>query len=155
MRDCCRHRTGVRKAISARQRKAKFLAEREQTRTELDNQVMRLDAFMSLAMFQMENIRVKYRPVGFVCPYSVRHPPSSACSAIIALRSEPRRSITADRVSAAAPEEIITRAAGDHGDVEDRGVNMQRHTLDEGSREKTPRAALWRRSEGRRQAPAR
>ena len=49
------------------QRKAKFLAEREQARTELDNQVMRLDAFMSLAMFQMENIRVKYRPVGFVC----------------------------------------------------------------------------------------
>jgi len=30
------------------QRKAKFLAEREQARTELDNQVMRLDAFMSL-----------------------------------------------------------------------------------------------------------
>src|SRR6266436_3691464 len=49
------------------QRKAKFLAEREQTRTELDNQVLRLNAFMSLAMFQMENIRVKYRPVGFVC----------------------------------------------------------------------------------------
>ena len=49
------------------QRRAEFLAEREQTRTELDNQVMRLNAFMSLAMFQMENIRVKYRPVGFVC----------------------------------------------------------------------------------------
>jgi len=49
------------------QRRAKFLAEREQTRTELDNQVMRLNAFMSLAMFQMENIREKYWPVGFVC----------------------------------------------------------------------------------------
>jgi hypothetical protein len=47
--------------------KTKFLAEREQTRTALDNQVVRLDAFMSLAMFQIERIRVKYRPVGFAC----------------------------------------------------------------------------------------
>jgi hypothetical protein len=47
--------------------KAKFLIEREQTRTELDNQVVRLNAFMSLAMFQIERIRVKYRPVGFAC----------------------------------------------------------------------------------------
>jgi hypothetical protein len=47
--------------------KAKFLAEREQTRTELGNQVIRLNSFMSLAMFQMENIRVKYRPLGFAC----------------------------------------------------------------------------------------
>jgi len=48
-------------------RKAKFLAERDETRTELGNQVVRLNAFMSLAMFQMENIRVKYRPLGFAC----------------------------------------------------------------------------------------
>jgi hypothetical protein len=47
--------------------KARFLAEREQTRAELDNQVIRLNAFMSLAMFQMENIRVRYRPLGFAC----------------------------------------------------------------------------------------
>jgi hypothetical protein len=47
--------------------KAKFLAERERTRTGLGNQVIRLNAFMSLAMFHMENIRVKYRPLGFVC----------------------------------------------------------------------------------------
>lgn len=47
--------------------RAKFLAEREQTRTELDNQVIRLNAFMSLAMFQIEKIRVKYRPVSFTC----------------------------------------------------------------------------------------
>jgi hypothetical protein len=47
--------------------KAKFLAEREHTRAELDNQVLRLNAFMSLAMFQMENIRVRYRPLGFAC----------------------------------------------------------------------------------------
>ena len=48
-------------------KKAKFLAERELARTELSTQVLRHNAFMSLAMFQMENIRVKYRPVGFVC----------------------------------------------------------------------------------------
>jgi hypothetical protein len=48
-------------------RKARFLAEPEQTRTELDKQVLRLNAFLSLAMFQMENIRVKYRPLGFAC----------------------------------------------------------------------------------------
>jgi hypothetical protein len=47
--------------------RAKFLAERAQTRSELGNQVIRLNAFMSLAMFQMENIRVKYRPLGFAC----------------------------------------------------------------------------------------
>jgi hypothetical protein len=47
--------------------KVKFLIEREQTRTELDNQVVRLNAFMSLAMFQIEKIRVKYRPVSFTC----------------------------------------------------------------------------------------
>jgi hypothetical protein len=47
--------------------KATFLVEREQTRTELDNQVVRLNAFMSLAMFQIEKIRVKYRPVSFTC----------------------------------------------------------------------------------------
>ena len=47
--------------------KAKFLAEREQTISELGNQVTRLNAFMGLAMFQMEKIRVKYRPVSFAC----------------------------------------------------------------------------------------
>jgi hypothetical protein len=47
--------------------KAKFVLEREQTRTELDNQAVRLDAFMSLAMFQIERIRVRYRPVSFTC----------------------------------------------------------------------------------------
>lgn len=47
--------------------KAKFLAEREQTRAEFDNQVIRLNAFLSLATFQMDNIRVRYRPLGFAC----------------------------------------------------------------------------------------
>jgi hypothetical protein len=47
--------------------KAKFLSEREQTRAEFDNQVIRLNAFLSLATFQMDNIRVRYRPLGFAC----------------------------------------------------------------------------------------
>jgi hypothetical protein len=44
-----------------------FLAEPDQIRAELDGLAQRLNAFMSLALFQMERIRVKYRPVGFVC----------------------------------------------------------------------------------------
>jgi hypothetical protein len=35
--------------------------------TRASNQVLRLNAFMSLAMFNIEKIRVKYRPNGFVC----------------------------------------------------------------------------------------
>jgi hypothetical protein len=31
------------------------------------NQVLRLNAFMSLAMFDIEKVRIKYRPNGFVC----------------------------------------------------------------------------------------
>lgn len=33
----------------------------------LDRQVVRLNAFMSLAMAHLESIRVKYRPTGFLC----------------------------------------------------------------------------------------
>ena len=35
--------------------------------TRASNQVLRLNAFMSLAMFNIDKIRVKYRPNGFVC----------------------------------------------------------------------------------------
>jgi hypothetical protein len=49
------------------EQKAHFIAKEADTHTGLTNQAMRFNAFMSLAMFQMENIRVKYRPVGFVC----------------------------------------------------------------------------------------
>ena len=51
------------------ERKAKFLDKEEMKRAKsrLDSEVVRLDAFMSLAMSQLERIRVKYRPVGFVC----------------------------------------------------------------------------------------
>jgi hypothetical protein len=39
------------------------------------NQVLRLNAFMSLAMFDIDKIRIKYRPNGFICsvPGSARH----------------------------------------------------------------------------------
>jgi hypothetical protein len=47
--------------------KARFIAKEADTRAGLTNQAVRLDAFMSLVMFQIENIRVKYRPVGFAC----------------------------------------------------------------------------------------
>jgi hypothetical protein len=44
-----------------------ILAQAGQVGAELDNLARRLHAFTSLALFQMERIRVKYRPVGFVC----------------------------------------------------------------------------------------
>jgi hypothetical protein len=40
-------------------------------KTNLDNQVIRLNAFMSLAMSQLERIRVKYRPSSFYCSVPV------------------------------------------------------------------------------------
>jgi hypothetical protein len=51
------------------ERKTKFMNEREmeKTKARLDRNVERLDAFMSLAMSQLERIRVKYRPAGFFC----------------------------------------------------------------------------------------
>ena len=36
-------------------------------RSHLNDEVIRLDAFMSLGMSQLERIRVKYRPSGFFC----------------------------------------------------------------------------------------
>jgi hypothetical protein len=42
-------------------------AEREQVRTAIDNQARRLEAFMGLATFRMEAIRLNYRPVGLLC----------------------------------------------------------------------------------------
>jgi hypothetical protein len=41
--------------------------ERDQIQREIDNQAARLEAFMGLALFQIEAIQVKYRPVSFVC----------------------------------------------------------------------------------------
>jgi hypothetical protein len=41
--------------------------EREQLRTAIDNQARRLEAFMGLATFRMDAIRLNYRPLGLVC----------------------------------------------------------------------------------------
>jgi hypothetical protein len=51
------------------ERKAKFVDKEElkRAKSRLDSEVIRLDAFMSLAMSQLERIRVKYRPAGIVC----------------------------------------------------------------------------------------
>jgi hypothetical protein len=49
------------------EQKARFVAREPDIHTGLTSQAVRLNAFMSLAMFQIENIRVKYRPAGFVC----------------------------------------------------------------------------------------
>ena len=46
---------------------AAFRTERDQLRREIDIQAARLEAFMGLALFHIEAIRVKYRPVSFVC----------------------------------------------------------------------------------------
>jgi hypothetical protein len=35
--------------------------------TRMSNQVLRLNAFMSLAMYDIDKIRVKYRPNGYLC----------------------------------------------------------------------------------------
>ena len=48
-------------------RKAEFLATQDRYRTHLHQQVARQNAFMSLAMSELERIRVKYRPSGFFC----------------------------------------------------------------------------------------
>jgi hypothetical protein len=48
-------------------RKTEFLARQDKYRSDLNRQVARLNAFMSLAMSQLERIRVKYRPSGFFC----------------------------------------------------------------------------------------
>jgi hypothetical protein len=47
---------------------------------ELDDLAGRISAFSSLALYQMERIRVKYRPVGFLCSVPlVRNIPSMNC----------------------------------------------------------------------------
>jgi hypothetical protein len=47
--------------------KAKLLADPDRHQASLDNEVVRLDHFMSLVMSQLERIRVKYRPSSFYC----------------------------------------------------------------------------------------
>jgi hypothetical protein len=53
------------------QKKADFLKNTDIYRSGLDNEVVRLDAFLSLVMSQLERIRVKYRPSSFYCTMAV------------------------------------------------------------------------------------
>ncbi|MBR0719285.1 hypothetical protein [Bradyrhizobium liaoningense] len=47
--------------------KQDFLKREHHLRTALNHQAMRLNAFMTLTMSQLERIRVRYRPSGFFC----------------------------------------------------------------------------------------
>jgi hypothetical protein len=61
--------------------KEREMVEREkEINAQLDDVASRVSAFSSLALFQMERIRVKYRPVGFLCSVPlVRNVPSMNC----------------------------------------------------------------------------
>jgi hypothetical protein len=69
--------------------------ERAQLRREIDIQAARLDAFTGLALYQIEVIRVKYRPVSFACHIPFLTPLVSlwndACTPI---RTTPYRGLT-------------------------------------------------------------
>lgn len=67
--------------------RADFLARRDAIREALDSQVLRLQAFMSVSMWRIETIRVKYRPNGFICHVPIARElvdllPSARCSPI-------------------------------------------------------------------------
>jgi hypothetical protein len=67
-----------------------FEAEKE-INAQLDDLAGRLGAFSSLALYQMERIRVKYRPVGFWCSVPlVRNIPSANCFPIRTASNETR-----------------------------------------------------------------
>lgn len=57
-----------------------ILRREKEINAQLDDLASRVSAFSSLALYQMEQIRVKYRPVGFLCsvPF-VRNLPSANC----------------------------------------------------------------------------
>jgi hypothetical protein len=48
-------------------RVSQFRANEERYKSSLDGEVVRLNAFMTVAMSQLERIRLKYRPSGFFC----------------------------------------------------------------------------------------
>jgi hypothetical protein len=57
-----------------------IVAREKEINTQLDDLAGRVSAFSSLALHQMERIRVKYRPVGFLCSVPlVRNIPSVNC----------------------------------------------------------------------------
>jgi hypothetical protein len=61
-------------------KEGELLKETSRIDAEMDDLSRRLSAFNSLALYQMERIRVKYRPVGFICSVPlVRNIPSMSC----------------------------------------------------------------------------
>jgi hypothetical protein len=59
---------------------------------QLDDLAQRLSAFNSLALYQMERIRVKYRPTGFFCSLPlIRNIPSANCFPIRTASNENRQ----------------------------------------------------------------
>jgi hypothetical protein len=70
------------------QKKADFLKNTDIYRSGLDNEVVRLDAFLSLVMSQLERIRVKYRPSSFYCTMAlINYLISDRCTPVRIARS--------------------------------------------------------------------
>jgi hypothetical protein len=65
------------------QRKSDFLKNKDTYENSLDHEVVRLDAFLSLVMSQLERIRVKYRPSSFYCNLPlINHLISNRCTPV-------------------------------------------------------------------------
>ena len=61
-------------------KESEILQGEKEINAQLEDLADRVSAFSSLALFQMERIRVKYRPVGFLCSVPlVRNIPSANC----------------------------------------------------------------------------
>ena len=66
------------------------LADADEISAELNGLARRLNAFTSLALSQMERIRVKYRPVGFICSVPFVRDLFARCFPIRTARNESR-----------------------------------------------------------------
>jgi len=72
-------------------KESEILQGEKEINAQLDDLAGRLGAFSSLALYQMERIRVKYRPVGFWCSVPlVRNIPSANCFPIRTASNETR-----------------------------------------------------------------
>jgi hypothetical protein len=61
-------------------KEGEIIKKEKEVSAELDDLAQRLSAFDSLALYQMERIRVKYRPTGFLCSVPlIRNIPSAKC----------------------------------------------------------------------------
>ena len=81
-------------------KESEILQGEKEINAQLDDLAGRLNAFSSLALYQMEQIRVKYRPVGFLVQRAARPQHTER-----ELLPDPHRSrtIPVDPISAAAP----------------------------------------------------